>query len=741
MGARWRCGWLAFVFGALCLPAAAEEKVLHVMVFDPTGLSEAWRTTRELAREFEAEHPGVRVKMLSEGGGDFLTKLKIMLAARQPLDVSIIDVMEFSSLLEDGILLDLQPYFDADATWDPNQYFEVAVNAFRDGRGHLYGLPSTFTPYVMYYNQDIFDRAGIPYPSPDWTWDDFLSIARRCNRPPEQYGVSITQWMQALAPWIWQSGGAFLSDDGARCLIDTPETLRAFEFLHRLFQIDAVTTKDASIEGQVTRGSFQDGTVAMYGPVGYWEVFRFKNIDDFRWDVCPLPRGAEAATSIAMRSYVAFEYTEHPELAYRFIRKLAGARLSHTLARIGNGVPGHKGAAHSEDFLKPDVAPESERVFLDVLEHARFLPVAANWREIENAVTSEIQGCLVYGEPRPVEACRRMTEKVEALLTRERSESDRPRAPLTGLFVGVFVVCLAGIAVAVLPRRARSPLARREHRRALGFLTPWGIGFVALLLGPMLVSLVLSFTSWSPIREISEARWVGGENLSRMLADDDFTKSLGVTTLYSIMSVPLCLVTALGLALLVRRGYLAFRAIFYMPVIASAVAVGLLWLWMLNSSVVETLLGGRWMESREWIVPGFVAMSLWGVGTPMLVFLAGLQGIDGTLYEAARLDGASRWRQFLHVTLPQLTPVILFNAIIGIIGAFQLFAQPFVMTDGGPGNESLFYVLYLFKTAFRFHEMGYASALGWVLFLLLLVLTVVLLRSSRHWVHYEGEAA
>ena len=725
--------------------APALERELRVMVFEPTSLIERWQRLRELAREFEARHPGLRVTLLADGGASSLAKLNILLAAREPVDVVWCDVVEFSSLWNDGALLDLQPYFDADPTWRPEEYFQGPLDAFRDPAGHLHGLPSTFTPYVMYVNRDILAEEGIDFPTPDWTWDDLRDIARRCTGEREggyRWGLSITQWLQALAPWIWQNGGSFLSPDLSRCTLDEPAAVEAVDFLVRLFHEDRVVATDATYEGQATRGEFQAGNVALYGPVGYWEVYRFQAIEDFEWDVHPLPRRREAATSVALRSYCVTRYTEEPRLAYEFVRLLAGEGMSRTLARIGNGVPGLRSVAASEDFLRPDVAPDSEQVFVDVMEHARFLPVHANWREIESVVREELQGALLFGKYDAETACRRMTDKVDAFLERERRDHGRPAAPLGRIGLALLLAALAVLALGLRALGPRpDPLGMREERAARGFLCLWGVGFAAFTVMPMLATLGLSLLVWTPVRPLREARWAGLDHYAALPADDAFVQALVVTLKYALVSVPLTLALALGLALLVRRGHAVFRTIFYLPVVASTVAVGVLWRWILGSDWVEVILGAKWIESEGWILPGFVLMSLWSVGGPMLVFLAGLQGVDGTLYEAARLDGASPWRRFLHVTLPQLSPVLLFNLVMGVIHASQTFAQPYVMTDGGPGNASLFYVLYLYRTAFRFHRMGYASALAWALFLAVLVVTLLLLRGSRRWVHYEGRPA
>jgi multiple sugar transport system permease protein len=724
-------------------PAVATE--LRIMVFDPTSLPEAWSKLNDLARRFEAAHPGVTVKLLTEGGGvDPLTKLRILLAAGQPLDIAILDVLELSSFLEDGLLLDLDPWLENDPAWNEDDYFPVILDAFRGQDGHLYGLPSTFTPYVFYVNETLLAEVGLEKPGPGWTWDDLVAMARRCTRTTERgrvWGLSITQWLQALAPWIWQNGGSLLDPERGVATADSEDTIGAIHFLTRLFHDEKLAATDATFQSQLTRGEFQDGNVAFYGPVGYWEVYRFKEIRDFAWDVCPLPRGKEAATSIALRSYVGMARTEHPELTAEFLRILAGEEMSRTLARIGNGVPGHIAAARSEDFLKPHVPPESEQVFLDAVEYARFLPVHASWREIEHLVQKELQDCLVLGKIDAETACRSIQRKVNAFLQREREERERPLASLL-LTVGGPLLAAALLLAGFLLLRGRRPslLARSEERAAHALLILWGAGFLILTLGPMLVSLALSLTVYTSTTPLASARWAGLDNYARLLSDEDFWQALRVTTTFTLLSVPLSLALALLLSLLLHRGSTVLRTLFHVPSIMSLVALGILFRWILGTDPVEGFLGRKWIEAEEWIVPGFVLMSLWTVGGPMLVFLAGLQGIDPVLYEAARLDGASRVRQLVHVTLPQLGPVILFNLIMGVINAFQTFAQPYVMTGGGPGNASLFYVLYLYKTAFRFQDMGYACTLGWVLLGLLLLLTLVLLGRARGRVHYEGEA-
>jgi multiple sugar transport system permease protein len=291
-----------------------------------------------------------------------------------------------------------------------------------------------------------------------------------------------------------------------------------------------------------------------------------------------------------------------------------------------------------------------------------------------------------------------------------------------------------------------SALSRREAVMGYLFISPWLFGFIVFLIGPILASLYLSFTEYKPGQA---PMWLGLNNFARMFGDDLFYHSLQVTTIYTVFSVPLGLMTALGLAVLLNqgvRGLRFFRTAFYLPSLISGVAVAIVFAWFFNTNfgVINFFLslfgihGPNWLGDPDWTLPAFVLMSLWSVGGTIVIFIAALQGVPLELYEAAELDGATSWRRFLNITLPLISPVILFALITGVIATFQTFAVSYIMTGGGPANASLFYLLYLYRNAFNWFEMGYASALAWFLFLIIFVCTLILLRSSELWVHYEG---
>jgi len=293
-------------------------------------------------------------------------------------------------------------------------------------------------------------------------------------------------------------------------------------------------------------------------------------------------------------------------------------------------------------------------------------------------------------------------------------------------------------------------MTNRQREALVGylFLSPWLLGFLIFLVGPMVASIYLSLTEYKIIKA---PVWIGLANYVRMFSDELFYHSMQVTVTYTALSVPLGIVAALGVAVLLNQRIVAsglFRTIFYLPSVISGVAVAIVFAWIFNFrfGILNYFLslagipGPNWLGHPRWTLWAFVLMSLWGIGGNVIIFLAALQGVPVPLYEAAKIDGAGNWRRFWAITLPMISPAILFVLIMGVIGTFQTFTQSYVMTGGGPANATLFYLFYLYKNAFNWFEMGYASAMAWVLFLVIMVCTLLLWRSSARWVYYESGA-
>lgn len=292
-------------------------------------------------------------------------------------------------------------------------------------------------------------------------------------------------------------------------------------------------------------------------------------------------------------------------------------------------------------------------------------------------------------------------------------------------------------------------LKRRETILGYLYISPWIIGFLIFTAGPMIASIYFSFCDY---QLLIPPKWIGINNYVKIFFNDTlFLKSLWNTLYYTLGSVTLGVLGSLFLAVLLNqrvRGETIFRSMFYLPTLTPAVAMAILWGWLFNTEfgLINRILakvgiqGPSWLYSTEWVMPAFIIMSLWGIGgSRMIILLAGLQGIPQELYDAAEVDGVNWWTRLRYITLPLLSPSIFFVVVTGIIGSFQVFTTSYIMTGGGPANASLFYVLYLYRNAFEYFKMGYASALAWILFIIIITLTFLQFKLAGRWVYYGGQ--
>ncbi|MDI9441053.1 MAG: sugar ABC transporter permease [Bacillota bacterium] len=295
-------------------------------------------------------------------------------------------------------------------------------------------------------------------------------------------------------------------------------------------------------------------------------------------------------------------------------------------------------------------------------------------------------------------------------------------------------------------RFAQGSRVGRNNMTAFLFLAPWLIGIFVFTLWPFITSFTMSLQETN----LFVSKWVGLENYKQLLSDRRFIKSIQVTLKFVFLSVPLKLAFALFVAVMLKerfRGVNFFRSALYFPsLIGGSVAVAAMWTQLFGlRGVINDVVGIFGIPPRSWIADPstalytLVILAVWQFGSSMVIFLSGLNNIPQSLYEAAEIDGASRLRRFFHITLPMLSPIILFNLVLQTIGAFQTFTQAFIITKGGPLNETLFMVLYIYNKAFTASEMGYASALSWVLLFIILAFTLLILRTSKYWVYYEAE--
>jgi len=295
-----------------------------------------------------------------------------------------------------------------------------------------------------------------------------------------------------------------------------------------------------------------------------------------------------------------------------------------------------------------------------------------------------------------------------------------------------------------MAKRTVGSLKRVEQRAAIGFISPWLVGFFVFTIGPIIASIYLGFTNYDVLRSPD---WVGLENYKTMFLRDPLVWRSLSNTFYMLIGIPISLLISLLLALALNydiKGIKIYRTLLYLPAIVPTVASSILWLWilqpqfgLLNSALSMLGINGpMWLGDPVWSKPALILMGLWGVGPNVIIYLAGLKNIPSEFYDAATVDGAIGWKLFRHITFPLLTPTIFYTLVIGIINTLQIFTQAFIMTGGGPVESTYFYMLHLYNNAFAFFKMGYASALAWFLCIIIAIFTYLQFKISRYWVYY-----
>ncbi len=725
---------------------------------------------------FEAAHPGVTVRRMNPGdAGSFYTKLQTMLASGEPPDVFYVGSERLPSFAAMGLLLPLDELVAADqgpSALALSAFYPETVKAFRYdgsrvGSGPLFGVPKDFTTVGFYYNKDLLRRAGVADPADDWTWDDFLAGARAVGQLPDATGAEFVTWPMMVRGYLQSAGLDVVGEDLDDIQLDAPEVMSMLEAF-RSWRFDEENTLTSG-RSKIASGSsvFLTGKVGFAGPFGRWVVPTYRNIPapgagGFDWDFAPLPRAAgEPYHPIAaIVSWSVARESKHPELAYQLVKALTDAEGQARMARLGLAIPTIRAVAQSDAFLDPTQEPHNDAGYLRDANDAKGLEWPVNPR-FEQLLGSRLDQALRTGD-------RTLAQSAADFGRDWRAESASPLAvaqmpPMPWRRLAMITLVLAVVAsiakIAWLRGGRLSARERRTERWGFALASPWFVGFALFMAFPIVMSLALAFARWRGVSTLDLAQWAGVANFEQILLHDShFRTSVRVTLVYALLAVPAGQAMALVAALLLNtrvRGIALFRAAWYLPSVLAGVGVSILWRWVfdpeggLANTMLEPVLTPLGLSPPDWFgkdagfwgPPAFAIMSLWFIGGSMIVYLAGLQQVPVDVLEAARIDGAGPVRRFFRVTLPLLSPVVLFNLIMSVIGSFQVFTQAFVMTGGEPGDLTRFYVLYLYNMAFETYEMGYASALAWILLLMIMALTGLLLRTSAKFVYYEGMKA
>jgi ABC-type sugar transport system permease subunit/ABC-type glycerol-3-phosphate transport system substrate-binding protein len=693
------------------------------------------------------------------------------------------------------------------ACWD-----EAVFNDPHTGSRTLYGIPFNADDRALLYNKDILVRHGYTNEfgeaRPPRTWEELEEMAVAMTERDARGTIQTIGFIPNFGnSWLylygWQAGGEFMSADGRTCTLNSPELVRALEFMTRIYDrlggVKDVYAFQSTFQGDAL-DPFVLGKVAMKID-GVWimeSLARFGLDLDFGLAPPPMPadelaKGRAPISWVGGWAYAIPSTAKEKDGAWELMRFLVSRRSLRIVAASSE----HSAAAQGQLYMprqnpnrehnewlhqtriedNPDLPrkfKDAMRVFNDLLETSRYRPVTPVGQKLWNAQIWAMEDAI-FGKKTAREALDYYTAIVQRDL--DAALNPPPGRPIRswGWFFALYAALLAGVGVLVVRNdiRGTAPSARKrilrflsseepapaviEGRKGSYFRAqwkdgvicalPWLLGFIFFTGGPLLFSIVISFSRFDIL---SDAVFIGLDNYRFMLTQDElFWKSLG-NTLFMVIGVPLGMAVGLGMAILLTRkvrGVALWRTFFYLPSIVPVVASSILWIWIFNpqSGLINQLLasmglaGPLWLQDEATSKWALILMGLWTAGGGMIIWIAGIKGISASYYEAASIDGASPWQQFVHITLPMLTPYIFFNLVMGLIGTFQVFTQAFIMTSGGPVNSTLFYVYHLFNNAFRYLNMGQACAMAWFLFLIVLALTALQLKLSARWVHYEEE--
>ncbi len=782
----------------LLLAAVALAQPVTIRYACSTG-GDNLKSLNEVVRQFELAHPNIHVKV-EPIVDNYENKLLAMYAAQVSPDVATQNPSRFIMFTSRGALLPLDKFSDLNGPEvNLKGRYPNTVNAFKY-EGRQYAIPRDVAcSAYLFYNKRLFREAGIPYPDGTWTWDtrvrpelrekDFVWVVSQLTKraegksKPYQFGLA-SAWPQLWMETLLLSRDVRMwdrDDRPTKLLLDDPAVVETFQFaadcLNKNHWMPSFT--DVTLgSGSTMQDEFRKGHVAMLES-GAWEVkdMRSKMKDD--WDIAPFPtfaRGTGTALPGEGNGLAIFSTTKHPKEAWEWVKWFCGPKGLTAMARAGESQPSIRELSirpgvwlPAADASGAALVPANLAITDSMAMRVKFRQLPDWFSGIQNDLQNSYYGVL-SGEKTAENVLADLQKDEPAKLALAIRRVDAPPYPYSaGLAVGIALV-LALLAWVYAPERKKrtSRTEKQESRSAYLFLIPWLCG-LAFTVGPMVYSFLLSFAE-SDI--IQTPKWRGIGNYADALnprVDDTLYISLRQTFYFAALSVPLGIAFALALSLLLNqkiRGVPLFRALYYLPSLASAVAMSLIWgrLFDKDQGVINLILYGsdgksgflhlgpllsnligtpgeplNWLGNTKTVIPAFVIMGLWGAGGGTIIFLAGLQGISQSYYEAATIDGAGSWRRFRNITLPMITPYIFFSLITGVIGALQVFGQSFVLTGGGPDRATNFMVVWLYQKAFGELRMGYASALAWILFVVILLFTLLQLAAARKWVYYEGE--
>ncbi|MBI2870473.1 MAG: extracellular solute-binding protein [Candidatus Omnitrophica bacterium] len=695
---------------------------------------------RVLIGKFEEENPGIEVRLQLLSWDSGFDKIITSIAAGNAPDVCELGTTWVPKFSHSGVLRDITDevrdirgeYF----LWEPTLY-----------QGRVYGAPWLAGTRVMIYNRDLFSQAGLDRDDPPKTWNELLEAVHRIDElGPETYGFGIfagegdSVWQEFL-PFAWGNGGEVLNKNHTASRLAERETIEALEYYRRLKEFSLVDR-----QAQVNQ-LFADGKIGIQisGPWNFTMIPRQN--PDLNFGVALLPRpdkpGGVGAAFAGGEILTILSNSKHPAEAFKLIQFLIRGDNAIEITKLQqNIVPTHKNIIQHPYFQ----THPNQRTFFKQLETAVAPPSHPDWVEIQEHVTRAVEE-VIFRDRKPQEALDDASAKVNAILEREEDKVTMSDALITASILLPIFLFIAFKLLTLRKGKTREQrfIFKRDYASFL-FILPWLLVFLLFGLYPLLFSVIISFTKYNLLT--AHLSFTGLGNFVSVLIDPEFHNALWHTFFFALGTIPFTIFFALASAVLINR-QVPFKQLYqaglFLPVSTSVIVIATIFSYLYSPEGLITQAGNAlldrfslphpdssWLNDVHWALPSIMAMNVWSsFGYYMVLFLAGLQTIPHEFYEAADIDGAGEWQKFWHITLPQLKPIMLFVMVINTIHSFQVFPEIFAMTKGGPLGSTTTVVYHLYEIGFHRFEMGQASAVAYILFMIIMIFSLLQMRVFR----------
>ena len=741
----------------------------------------------EFERRWNQQYPDNKIKVSYEPISTAVEiKFNTQIVANTLPDIVVVIRSSFYKYARAGVLMDLKPFIEK---YDDREYINRIYPQLIDSGtidGKLYALPINAQSDVLFYNRTLFDKANLSYPDDSWSWNELRDAAikltkRDASGRAVQFGLI---WRFRAEDMALRNNAPVLNADKTRCVINSPEALEAVKFYSELMHKYKVTQSFAEEKGQSGVRAFSNNQAAMM--IGArWRTVDLKELTDVDWAVAPLPFSFQGTRSSFIQglSLGINAKTRYPDIAYQFLRFLTSEQENRNLVELGDSIPTRYAREANQYFINDRSRPEGEnRAYLKSIEQGYtfrdFLPLNAPPQEV-NQILAKYGELFVRGEVTAEQMLVELEQEINSVI--ENHEKPIQSASVSKFVKYFLLIIILPVTLIVLfwlrskrKNKAKIQLTKKagsrgHSRRSYSgylFLIPNFVGFFIFILFPVLFSFILSFCDWDLLTW--PPKFVGFANFTNLISDVENYWQYVFNTVFIMLIIPLAIIGSMALALTLNqniRGRNIYRAVFFLPAFTMGIAMLMLWKWIFDTdfgllNMIIARIGGvfgaessgvDWLHgtpfahffSRHLKIGtaklALMAMMLWaGIGSRnMLLYLAGLQGINPELYEAAAIDGAGGWQRFKNITWPLLSPTTFFIIIMAVIAGLQGgFQAAFIMTNGGPNQATTTISYGIYNNAFQYFNMGRAAAISWLLFLMVFVVTLINWRFGGKKVNY-----